>query len=107
MNKLILATAAAVLLGAPLASAATTTTTNTMPTKPAKTHLAATSLADRCTALGERFDKEEATHKTAANYKDAVALRSEGQHLCASNKQAAGVKYLQSAIKVLDAKPKI
>src|ERR1051325_3784522 len=83
MKKLIIATAAAVLLGAPLALAAnTTTTTTTTPattTKPATQHA---SLMQQCHSLGVQFDKAEPKHKTDKNFNDAMALRKEGKTLC-------------------------
>lgn len=107
MKKLIIATAAALVLGAPLALAANTAATTTMPTKPAKTHVAASSLSDRCTALGTQFDKAEATHKTNKNYKEALAMRSEGKSLCTAHKEADGVKKLESALTAIGVKPMV
>lgn len=67
MKKLFIATAAALLLGAPLALAASTTTNSNVMTnaKPEKHHIAASSLSERCTALGQQFDRVEAQHQSA------------------------------------------
>jgi hypothetical protein len=103
MKSIILATAAAVILSAPLAFAASTTTT-TAP-KPLKT--AATSLTEQCTALGAQFDKAEATHKGNKNYKEALGMRSEGKSLCTAHKEADGVKKIQSALTLIGVKPMV
>jgi hypothetical protein len=103
MKKLILATAAALVLGAPLALAANTAAT--MPTKPVKT--AASSLSEQCTALGTQFDKAEATHKNAKNYKEALGLRSEGKSLCSAHKESDGIKKIESALTMIGVKPAV
>ena len=107
MKTLIIATATALILGAPLALAANTTSSTLAPMKPATTHVAASSLSSRCTALGTQFDKMEATHKTNKNYKEALALRSEGKNLCTAHKEADGVKKLESALTMIGVKPMV
>lgn len=107
MKKLIVASAAALILGAPLAFAANTTSTTTMPTKPLNTHVAASNLSEECNTLGAQFDKAEATHKNNKNYKEALALRSEGKSLCTAHKEADGVKKLESALTMLGIKPAV
>jgi hypothetical protein len=101
MKNVILATAAAVMLSAPLAFAANTTTTAAP--KPLK--VAASSLSEQCTALGSQFDKAEATHKSNKNYKEALGLRSEGKSLCTAHKEADGVKKIESALTLIGVKP--
>ena len=105
MKKLIIATAAAFILGAPLALAAGTTSTTVMPTKPVKT--AASSLSEQCTTLGAQFDKAEATHKNAKNYKEALGLRSEGKSLCTAHKETDGIKKIESALTMIGVKPAV
>jgi len=87
MKKLILASAAAVLLGAPLAFAANTTTTTTNGTAPTTTKPTTqhTSLMQECHSLGVQFDKAEPKHKTDKNFNDALALRKEGKTLCVAS----------------------
>jgi hypothetical protein len=106
MKKLILATAAAIVLGAPRALAANTGS-NLLPAKPTKTHVAASSLSERCIALGTQFDKAEATHKTDKNYKEALALRGEGKSLCVAHKEAEGIKKIESALGMIGITPKV
>lgn len=110
MKKLIVATVAAMFIGAPLALAASTTTTATMPTTPQKvekTHVAASSPSDRCTALGTQFDKAEATHKSNKNFKEALALRNEGKTLCTAHKDTDGIKKIESALTMIGVKPMV
>jgi Ni/Co efflux regulator RcnB len=105
MTRLILATAGAVMLGAPLALAANAATTPTMHAKATKTPA---DMSERCTTLDAQFQKMEVTHtdKTAKYYQDASALYREGATMCKSNKQTAGVRYLNSAVKILEAHSK-
>ncbi|MEZ5831150.1 MAG: hypothetical protein R3D05_08210 [Dongiaceae bacterium] len=105
MKKLLIATAAAVLLGAPLALAANTTNGTVVPAKPATAHIATESPSDQCNTLGTQFDKAEATHKTNKHWKDALALRNEGKTLCTSHKETDGVKKIESALKMIGLKP--
>jgi hypothetical protein len=111
MRKLIVATAAALLLGAPLAFAANTTTTTTTPTTSTTTSKPATkpvaSLSEECTSLGSQFDKAEAQHKSDKNYKEALSLRHEGKSLCSSHKQSMGIKKIESALAMIGVKPKV
>jgi len=105
MKKLIIATAAALVLGAPLAFAANTTMTPTTTPKPQK--VAASSLTDQCTALGTQFDKAEATHKSNKNFKEALAMRNEGKTLCSSHKETDGIKKIESALTMIGVKPSV
>jgi hypothetical protein len=106
MKKLIIASAAAILLGAPLALAAnTTTTTPATPAKPA-THLAATPM-QQCHSLGVQFDKAEAKHKSDKNFKDALAMRNEGKSLCISHKETDGIKKIEDALSMIGVKPMV
>ena len=89
MRNIILATAAAVILSAPLAFAA------------------ASTLSEQCTALGAQFDKAEATHKTNKNYKEALGMRSEGKSLCTAHKEADGIKKIESALTMIGVKPMV
>ena len=110
MKKLVIATAAALLLGAPLALAANKTVNTTpFPTvkATAQQHLAAATLMEQCTSLGEQFDKVELKHKSDKNYKQALALRSEGKTLCTSHKEADGVKKIESALTMIGVKPAV
>jgi len=105
MKTLIVATSVALLLATPMALAASTSSTaGTSSTKPGVHRVATTTLSNQCTALGQRFDKAEAAHKNNSNYKEAVALDAEGKSLCSTSKQAAGVEYLHSAIKMIGVK---
>src|SRR5688572_28239307 len=99
MKNIILATAAAVILSAPLAFAANSTATLAPAPKPLKT--AAATTTERCTALGAQFDKAEATHKANKNYKEALGMRSEGKSLCTAHKKADGIKKIESALTLI------
>jgi hypothetical protein len=109
MKQLIIAATAALLLGAPLALAANPTNnngpSNTQTT--VKQHVAAATLSEQCTTLGTQFDKAEAKHKTDKNFKEALALRSEGKTLCTSHKEADGIKKIESALTMIGVKPKV
>ena len=105
MKNIMLATAAAVILSAPLAFAANSTATLAPTPKPLKT--ATSTLTEQCTALGSQFDKAEATHKGNKNYKEALGLRSEGKSLCTAHKQAEGIKKIESAPTMIGVKPMV
>jgi hypothetical protein len=105
MKNIILATAAAVILSAPLAFAANSTPTLAPVPKPLKT--AASTLTEQCSALGAQFDKAEATHKTHKNYKEALGMRSEGKSLCTAHKETEGVKKIESALTLIGVKPMV
>ncbi|WP_119301445.1 hypothetical protein [Dongia deserti] len=108
MRKLIIATAAALVLGAPLALAADAVTATPFPNKPIRTHqmyAAASTLPERCTALGAQFDKAEATHKTNKNYARALNLRNEAQSMCSTHQAGAGIKKIESALTMIGLKP--
>jgi len=107
MKTLIIATAAALLLGAPLALAANTATTIAPNAKPTAHKLAAATLMEQCTSLGSQFDKVEAKHKSDKNYKEALALRNEGKTLCTAHKEAEGIKKLESALTTIGVKPMV
>ena len=53
--------------------------------------------------LSRQFDQAKAAHKTDKSYKEAPTVGDEGKTMCSSsaNKQAAGVKYLHSAMKMI------
>lgn len=107
MNKLIVATAAALVLGSPLALAATTTPHHSViqDHKSGSQPVAASTLSERCVALGQQFDKAEAQHMSNKNYKQALALRSQGKSLCTAQKSADGVKKIESALTMIGVKP--
>ena len=105
MKKIILATAAAMILSAPLAFAANSTATLAPSPKPLKT--AASSLEEQCTALGAQFDKAGATHKTHRNYKEALSLRNEGATLCGTHKEEEGIKKIESALTMVGVRPMV
>jgi hypothetical protein len=106
MKKLIVAACAAILLGAPMALAAGTSS-KVSNAKEGGHHVDDATLASQCTMLSQQFDRAEAAHKTDKNYTQALALDTEGSTLCSSNKQAAGVAYLQSAVKMIGLKANI
>jgi hypothetical protein len=55
----------------------------------------------------EQFDKTEAMHKNAKNYKEALGLRSEGKSLCTAHRQADGITEIESALAMIGVKPMV
>jgi len=100
MKKVIIAACAAILLSAPMALAAGASS-KASNAKEGGHHVDDATLASQCTALSQQFEQAEATHKADKNYTQAQALDTEGSTLCSTNRQAAGVEYLQSAIKMI------
>jgi hypothetical protein len=65
---------------------------------------AASSSADRCSALEGQFDKAVmSTH--APKVANAKTLRTDGAKLCAQGKADEGVKKLEEAVKMLGQTP--
>lgn len=102
MKTLIVATAAAILLGAPLALAASTSHAKKDDIVP----VLGTALSEQCTALGQQFDAAKAMHKGDKTYKEALELRRAGNTLCMSHKDADGIKKIESALDMIGVKPK-
>jgi hypothetical protein len=108
MKKLIIAAAAVTLLGAPVTLAATPSShSEPSGTKTGSHTVVDTRLSSECARLSQQFDQAEAAYKTEMNYTQALAVSTEGKTFCSSNKLAAGVQYLDSAIKMIGAKPNI
>ena len=101
MKTLIIAAAATALLGAPAALAASTSGAKTANAKTEGHAIVDTTLPAQCANLSAQFDRAENADKASRNYKEAVALGTEGTTLCSSNKLAGGIEYLGSAIKLL------
>jgi len=67
-----------------------------------------TSLLRQCAMLSQQFDQAKAAHQADKSYNQALTLDTEGKTLCKSgNKQAAGVQYLHSAMKLIGIKANI
>ena len=96
MRNIILATAAAVILSAPLAFAANSTATLAPAPKPLKMAAASSLSASSAPRSARSSTRREATHKTNKNYKEALGMRSEGKSLCTAHKEADGVKKIES-----------
>jgi hypothetical protein len=69
--------------------------------------MAATTSAQKCTALEKQFDAAIVKHEKSAKAADAKTLRTEGGTLCASGKADEGVKKLQAAFNDIGVKPKM
>lgn len=109
MKEILIAASALMILGAPLAFAASNTSSTNLPNaRPAitQTHkVAASSPGARCTALEQQFSKAESSHKSMKVFSDAVRLRDEGRNLCTANKAPEGVSKLEQALKLIGVKP--
>ncbi len=110
MNKTLIAATTMLMLGAPIAFAASNVNGGTpyvTPAKPTTMHVAAATPAEQCTALEQQFKKEEASHKTMKSYKDAAKMRDEGKTLCAENKATEGIKKLEDGLKLIGVTPAV
>ena len=106
MRKLILLTAVAVALGAPLAQADGALGSAAASTKVTEIRPSSSDPMGRCAALEARFERVSAMHKAGGDSREANAQHTEGETLCSSHQPAAGVKYLASALKIIHAQPK-
>ena len=66
---------------------------------------AASTPAQRCSALEQQFDKAAPGHKMVKNYTEATKLRADGGTACAQHKETDGVKKLEDALGILGVKP--
>ena len=107
--KTLTIAAAAILLGAPVSLAASTSAPSAHPFGNGGGEPADPSLLHQCTMLSKQFDHAKAAHKTDKSYQEALSLGNEGKAICSGsgNKQAAGVEYLHSAMKLIGVKANI
>src|SRR5215510_14149258 len=100
MKTLIIATTAAILLGASLmqASANSPRASNAKANSHSVTDQ---SLSIVCARLGDQFDQAAARHKLDPNYQQSIALSVEGKTLCSGNEGAAGIEYMTSAMRMI------
>ena len=110
--KTLTIVAAAIVLGAPMSLAASTSAPSPHPFGNGGGEPADPSLLHQCTMLSKQFDHAKAAHKTDKtdkSYQEALSLGTEGKAMCSGigNKQAAGVEYLHSAMKLISIKANI
>lgn len=91
MKKIIAIAATALVLGAPIVGSQIAS--------------AASSPAQRCTALEQQFDKAAPDHKMVKNYSEATKLRADGGTACTQHKETDGIKKLEDALGILGVKP--
>lgn len=91
MKKIIAIAATALVLGAPVVGS--------------QFAFAASTPAQRCTALEQQFDKVAPAHKMVKDYTEATKLRADAGTACAQHKEADGIKKLESALGILGVKP--
>jgi hypothetical protein len=104
MRKLVLVTAAAVVMGAPLALADNMSGNTIVPPTHTKTDMA---LLSRCAMLDEKFEDANAMRRVSSYAPEAVVLHTEGETLCSSHQPAAGAEYLASALKIMHAQSRM
>ena len=91
MKKIIAIAATAVVLGAPVVGS--------------QFAIAASTPAQRCSALEAQFDKVAPSHKMVKDYTEATKLRTDAGTACAAHKETDGIKKLESALNILGVKP--
>ena len=101
--------ASAVALSSGLALAATTpATTQSQHEANGISHMQnAGNLAKQCSGLEAEFDQAISGHKDMKAFQDAKALRKEGGNMCAQGADAAGIRYLKTAVSEVGAVPKV
>ena len=108
MNRILIATAALLVLGAPLALAEN----STMIIPPAhhehrvhKDKVASVAMDEKCQALAYEFDTTAGKYKTAQSYLHAMQAAAQGKSFCAAHNDTAGIQKYDLAFKMLGVKP--
>jgi Ni/Co efflux regulator RcnB len=107
MNRLLIATAAMLVLGAPLALAES----NTMILPTHKEHrehkdkVTSVAMDEKCQALGYEFDTTAGKYKTAQSYLHAMQVAAQGKSLCAAHNDNGGIQKYDLAFKMLGVTP--
>ncbi len=107
MNRILIAAAALLVLGAPLASAEN----NAMIPPIHKEHrvhkdkVASVAMDEKCLALGYEFDTTAGKYKTAQSYRHAMQTAAQGKSLCAAHNDNGGIQKYNLAFKMLGVTP--
>lgn len=107
MNRMIIATAALLVVGAPLALAETAPLIIPPKTEHRvhKDKVASVAMEQKCQALGYEFDTTSGKYKDAHSYLDAMQTAAQGKSFCAAHNATAGVEKYNLAFKILGVKP--
>jgi hypothetical protein len=108
MNRLLIATAALLVLGAPLALAESNTLIIPPVHKEHREHkdkVASVAMDQKCQALGSEFDTTAGKYHTAQGYLDAIQAAAQGKTFCAAHNDTAGIQKYDLAFKMLGVKP--
>jgi hypothetical protein len=63
--------------------------------------------AQQCSSLEAAFDQGIKGHEHMKAFQDARALRKEGAAMCAQGADAAGIRYLKTAVSEIGVVPKV
>ncbi len=106
MNRLLIATAALLVFGAPLALAETAPII--IPPKEHRVHkdkVASVAMDQKCQALGYEFDTTAGKYKDAQSYLHAMQTAAKAKSFCAAHNDTAGIEKYDLAFKMLGVKP--
>jgi FMN-dependent NADH-azoreductase len=92
MTRIVIATAVAMLLVAPLANAKVSTVTQ--------------QSVDHCRALQQQFEIGRQGHSTARKMAEAQTLYDQGTGLCNTSQQKQGIKTLKTGLEKIGVKTK-
>lgn len=108
MNRILIATTALLVYGAPLALAETSPII-VPPKAPEhrihKDKVASVAMDEKCQALGYEFDTTAGKYKTAQSYLHAMQTAVQGKSFCAVHNDNAGIQKYHLAFKMLGVKP--
>lgn len=107
MKATLIAATALMILGAPLALAATNPIylPNTTDHREHKDKVVSVAMDEKCAALAYQFDTNAGTYKTSQQYLHAMQAAAQGKAFCAAHNDTAGIQKYHLAFKMLGMKP--
>lgn len=108
MNRILIATTALLVFGAPLALAETSPIIIPPKQQEHRVHkdkVASVAMDQQCQALGHEFDTTSGKYKDAQSYLRAMQTAAQGKALCTAHNDTAGIEKYDLAFKMLGAKP--
>ena len=108
MNRTLIATAALLVFGAPLALAESSPIIIPPKAQEHRIHkdkVVSVAMDQKCQALGYEFDTTAGKYKTAQSYLHAMQTAAQGKAFCAAHNDNAGIQKYDLAFKMLGVKP--
>lgn len=108
MNRILIATTALLVFGAPLALAESNPIIIPPKAQEHRGHkdkVVSVAMDEKCQALGYEFDTTAGKYKSAQSYLHAMQTAAQGKAFCAAHNDSAGIQKYDLAFKMLGVKP--